>query len=78
MAAPITRELDELAGIGADIGADVEHDALALDRGPLDGDRRAIDASNRLQAELGHGHQRAGVAGGHRGVGAAVAHRLDG
>ena len=32
---------------------------------------------DRLQAELRHDHQRAGIAGGHRGVGAAVSHRFE-
>ena len=71
------RELDELAGIGADIGANVEHDALALDGRPDGGDGRAVDAFKRLQAELRHDHQRAGIAGRHGGVGAAVSHRLE-
>ena len=69
-------ELDELTGVGPHIGADIEHDALGLDRRPDRGNRRAIDAFERLQAELGHGHERAGIARRHGGVGAPVLHRL--
>ena len=71
------RKLDQLARVGTDIGADIEHNALALDGGPDGGNGGAVDAGDRLQAELRHGHQRAGIAGGHRGVGAAVAHRFE-
>src|SRR6476660_5089420 len=70
-------KFDELAGVGADIGADIEHDALGLDGGPEHSYRRAVNTLDGLEAKLGHGHQRPGIAGGHCGVGASLAHRLE-
>ena len=42
------------------------------------GDRRPIDARQRLEDELRHRHQRAGVAGRDDAVGVACRHRVDG
>ena len=71
------REVDQHLGVGADRRADVEHDALAAQRRPDRGDRRPLDAGQRLQAELRHRHQRAGIAGRDGGARLAVPHRLD-
>src|SRR5690606_730220 len=61
---------------GADIGADVQHDALAADGRPQGSDGGALDIGDWLQHRLGHGHQRAGVARGHGDVGFAFLHRF--
>src|SRR6516164_6613036 len=54
---------DEMRGIGADRGAEIEHDGLPLQRRPDRGDRRSFDAGHGLELELGHRHERAGIAG---------------
>ena len=72
------REIDEMARIGADRRADIEHDALAAHGRPQAGDRRPVDLRHRLQAELRHRHQRAGIAGRDGDVGLAGLGRVDG
>ena len=47
MAAPITAKSKSCSRVGADGGADVEDDALAAERRPERGDRRAIDLGRR-------------------------------
>lgn len=70
-------EIDEMTRLGADIGADIENDGLAAHGGPQRGDSRALDAVERTELELGHGHERAGVAGRDGGGGLAILHGLD-
>jgi hypothetical protein len=41
-------------------------------------DRRTVDAAHGFQHVAGHGHQRAGIAGGDGGLGIAVLDLLDG
>ena len=68
-----------MLGVGADRGAEIEHDRLSLAAsarcaaiaGPL-------DPGHGLEVELGHGHQRAGIAGGDGDVRLALLHRVDG
>ena len=45
-------EIDEMLGIGADRGADVEHDQFAAQRRPQRRDRRPLDARQRLEVEF--------------------------
>ena len=71
------RQIDEMLGVGADGRADVEHDRFAAQRRPNRRDRRPLDRRHRVQAELRHRHQSAGVAGGHRAIGRARLHRFD-
>ena len=75
---PHEGELNELAGIGTDIGAHIEHDAFRIDRGPDRSDGRTVNPLDRPQAKLGHGHERASIAGGDDGIGMVVADGLDG
>ena len=67
-----------MPGIGADRGAEIEHDRFALQRRPDRGNRRTLDPGHGPELELGHRHQRAGVAGGDRHVRLALLHRVDG
>ena len=67
---PITRELHQIVGVAFDIGAEIEHHALAAPGREERRDRRPVDPRQRLQHELGHRHQRAGIAGGDDAVGA--------
>ena len=78
MARAHDREIDQVLGIGADRGADIEHDRFAAQGRPQRRDRRPLDAGQRLEIELRHRHQRAGIAGGHRHVGLALLDRIDG
>ena len=67
------RELDEVLRIGADRGADVEHDRFAAHRRPERGDGRPLDPGAwSCRQNLRHRHQRAGVAGGDRDIGLAA------
>jgi hypothetical protein len=45
-----------------DVGAEIEHIGVALDRRQHGGDRRPVDAGQGLQHEARDRHQRAGVA----------------
>ena len=72
------RHVDQVLGVGADRGAEVEHDRFAAQRRPERGDRRPLDPGHRLQVEFRHRHQRAGVAGRDRDIGLALLHRVDG
>ena len=78
MALPITAMVDEMLGIGADRGAEIEHNRLAPQRRPQRRDRRPLDAVQRLEVEARHRHQRAGVAGGDGDIGLATLDRIDG
>ena len=66
-------EIHQLLRVGADRRADIEHDALALQRRPDRRDRRALDIGHGAQAELRHRHQRAGIAGRDDHIGVARA-----
>ena len=70
-------EIDEVLRVGADRGADVEHDRFAAHRRPHRRERRALDQRQHVQADLRHRHQRAGVAGRDRAIGLAALDRLD-
>ena len=72
------RELHQILGVAAEIGAEVEHHALAAQGREEGGDRRAVDARQGPQHEFGDGHQRAGIAGGDDARRLARLHRVDG
>ena len=63
--------------VGADRGAEIEHDTFALDCRPQRRKRRPLDALDHLQIKARHRHQRAGIAGRHRDVGLALLHRIE-
>ena len=71
-------QIDEMVGIGADRGADVEHDRFAAQGRPQRRDRRPLDARQGLEIELRHRHQRAGIAARYRDVGVTLLDRVDG
>ena len=71
------RQVDQVLGVGADRRADVEDDRFAAQSRPHRGDRRPLDLRHGAQADLGHRHQRAGVASRNRVVGLALLPRLD-
>ena len=71
-------QIDEVVGIGADRGADVEHHGFAAQGRPQRRDRRPLDARQRLEIELRHRHQRAGIAARYHDVGVAFLDRVDG
>ena len=56
------REVDKVLGIGADRGADVEHDQFAAQGRPQRRDGGARDPGQRFELEFRHRHQRAGIA----------------
>ena len=72
------RQIDEMLGVGADRGADIEHDRLPAQGRPQRRDRRPLDARQCLEIEFRHRHQRAGIAARHHHVGIAFLHRIDG
>ena len=57
-------ELDQVARVALHVGAEVQHHHVAARRGADRGHRRAVDAGQRLDDDLGERQQRAGVAGG--------------
>ena len=61
----------ELAGCRADIGADIEHNALRAHRRPQRRQGRPFNASHRPQNESRHGHQATGIASRNGGIGFA-------
>ncbi len=70
-------ERDEVLGIAADGGADIEHDRFAAQSRPQRRDRRAGDAGHRLEVESRHRHQGAGIAGRDHRIGLALLHGVD-
>jgi hypothetical protein len=63
------RELQQVLGGAVDVGAEVQHGGVAAELVRHHrGDRRAVDALERLQHVARHRHQRAGVAGRDAGV----------
>ena len=77
MAAPISAKSASWRARGADVGAEVEHDAFGLDGRPQAGDGGPLDAGHGPQDQLGHGHQGAGVAGRDGNIGLALLHGLE-
>ena len=75
---PHDGELDQVGGVAHHIGAEVEHHALALEGWKERRDGRPVDPGQGLERDLGHGHQRARVAGRDHTGRRAVAHRVDG
>jgi hypothetical protein len=71
-------KIGQMLGVGTDIRADIEHDALATRIGPDDRERRAIDTGHGAKAKGRHGHERAGVPGRDGDIGLFFLHRLDG
>ena len=67
-----------MLGIGTDRRADIQHDRLATRGRPKRRQRRPINAGQRVQTELRHRHQRAGVARGDSGVRLTALHRVEG
>ena len=73
------RELDDLRGAAVDIGAQIQRQRkVAVFAGQEFGDGGALDTGQGFEHETGGGHQRAGVAGGYRGLRFAGFHLLDG
>ena len=70
-------EIDQVFGIRADRGADVEHDQFAAQGRPQRRDRGPVDPRQHLELELRHRHQRAGIARRYRHIGFALLDRLD-
>src|ERR1700722_8387686 len=70
-------EIDEMLRVAANGRADIEDDRLAAQCRPHRRDRRPLDRRHRVQAELGHRHQGAGVAGRDRAIGRARLHRFN-
>ena len=69
-------ELLQILRLGIDVRADVDEDGRrALRGGKNRGQRGTINARDRAQHHLGGGHGRAGIAGGDKSVGLAVAHQ---
>ena len=69
-------ELLQVLRLGVDVGANVDQDGgRALRGGKHSGECRTIDAGNCAQDHLGGGHGGAGVAGGDKARGLAVAHQ---
>ena len=62
-----------------DIGAQIEHQgALAFLIRQIGGDGRALDVEQSLEQIAGERHQRARIASGHAGLGAAIPNQFDG
>jgi hypothetical protein len=70
-------EVHQLIGIRPDRRPDIEHDALAPERGPDGGDGRPVDPRHGVENDLGHRHHRSGIAGRNRHVRLPPLHRLD-
>ena len=75
---PHQGKIDQLAGISADIGAHIQHHALAFQGRPECGHCRAFNSGHCPQAELRHCHQCAGIAGGNTEIGLARLYRFNG
>ncbi len=73
-----SRHVDEMSSVGADRGPEIEHDRFAFQSRPDRGDRGPFDLGHGLELELGHGHERPGIAGGYRYVGLPLLDRIDG
>jgi hypothetical protein len=71
-------KLHEVVGIAFNIGAEVEHHALAAQGREKAGDGRPMDARQRAQHELGDGQQCAGVARRHDASSLSALHSLAG
>jgi hypothetical protein len=71
------RELHQVLRVTLGVGAEVEEDRLAAPARHERGDRRALDARERAQHELGERHEGAGVAGGDGGRSLPLLHRVD-
>ena len=72
------RELEQVFGAALDVGAEIENDHRAL-AAPACTEAIAGRSmpGRRLEHELGHRHERAGVAGRDRRRGVALLHRVD-
>ena len=67
-----------MLGIGADAGAEIEHDQFAAHRRPARRDGGAVDARHGPEVEFRHRHQGAGIAGRDGDIGLAALDRIDG
>ncbi len=75
----MTANWTEIARLALGIGAQIKHNRVITTQcGQEGGEGRTVDTGKRTQRELGHGHQRAGIAGRDGGARRAVLHRLDG
>ena len=70
-------QIDKMAGIGTDGGANIQHDAFAARSRPDPGNRGAVNPRQRAQAEGRHRHQRTGIARRNRHIRFTEFHRLD-
>ncbi len=71
------RKIDEMCRVGADAGAQVEHNRFATHRRPARRNRGPVDPGQGLELEFCQRHERTGVAGGHGKVGLPAFHRVD-
>ncbi len=72
------RELHQVFGRAFDVGAKIQHHATAVLGRTQRGDGRTIDAGQRAQDVLRHGHQGPGVARRNHRIGLAVDNGIDG
>ena len=70
-------ELDQVARVALHVGAEVQQHHVAARRGADRCHRRAVDAGQRLDDDLGERQQRAGIAGGDHARRLAAGHGID-
>jgi hypothetical protein len=71
-------KLLEVVGLAIHVGAHIEQHAwIALGGRHGSGQRRTVDAGHCAEHHFGGGHGRAGVAGGYKAGGLALAHQLE-
>ena len=70
-------QIDKVVGVRTDRCAHVEHNRFASQRGPQRRNRWPFDARQGFEVEFRHGHERAGIAGGHDHIGVALFHGVD-
>ena len=61
-----------------DIGTEIQHVRVAIDRRQRRTDRRPVNTRQHLEHEAGNRHERTGIAGGHTGVGITGLDLVDG
>ena len=71
------RKLEQVVSRAVDIGTEVEHMRVTMDRRDGGADRWTIDAGYGLEHELGHTDQRAGITGTDHGLRLAFVQQVD-